>query len=1142
MPRPRSLPPGLALAWGLAALTLVIAFVQRFGEAYLDSRIELTTEPGLFLERVAAVWSPTTDLGHVQSGQFVGYLFPMGPWFAATDALGVPPWISERLWLALVLWAGAWGVVCLLRALYRPEIGPAHAVAALVFLCNPYVVVYVNRSTVTLLAYAALPWLLLAVHRGLRDPRGWRWPAVAALAIAAGGAGANAAVLFWVALAPLALVVYELVVLRARGRAVVAFGWRALFLVVLSSLWWIVPLGIQSAYGADLLGLSEKPETIWGSTTMAESLRLLGLWISYYAGGFGEIEPASKAVDPLLFSRPVIVATFALPLAAFAGVLVTRRWRFAPFFGLLAVAALVVMSIGYPLEKRSAKALLDLYYDVPALQFLRTTYKAAPLVAISMACLIGVAAGDLASRWRERHDDVRSGCVVGWAAAGVVLVLAGLPLFTGRAIERDAAYGEVPASWPAAMRDAERATPADRRIMVLPGQQFSAFRWGRTMTPLAPALTRRPVLQRSVARTSGGRAAQLQDAVDDLVQQRRLVPGQLTPLLEWLGVGQVIVAADGWPGQSAEAAPTAIADALRGQPGFDRPAGRYGPSRVATPAVGDTGARLAVPALRRYDTSPRAAPVVRLKPLEGTTVLEGDGNGLAALAAAGRLDARRAVFYAGDLTREQIAEQVRSGADLVLTDSHRHQILNPSNILGAAGPILTADVPLPKERPSYGLFDELGSAARTVAVRPAFARLDSPASAVAPLGQENRPEAAVDGRLGTSWFPPDDQADCICLELTVRSPRPVSSIRVHPRAFGLGSTVPLGVSVDGGAEDEVDVAPQAWNDVQLPVAGRTIRLRTSTFTGRYGLDEVQIPGVRTGELLRLPTRLASETRGQDLSRNAIAIELLRTTTDAPTHTDDGEDPEAAVSRSVLLPVARRFASRAGRRRRARRPTPCSTGSTGLPPGWRFASSGRLEGVPGWRASSAFDGRAETAWVADSSGSERPWLSWHAPRPVDVRRLRLVRGPEEYGFPQRLDVVAGTAQFDDVPVAADGVVTLPRTVRGSDVRLEVTRSTAPRGRALKREVGAVAVAEIEVPGLDPPRAAASGPLRTACGALTVRAGAARATARVTGTIEALNAGDPLRVAGCGPQSELTLGQGSRRSSPGRGATVPCARIG
>src|SRR4051812_24231785 len=65
---------------GLGLLSFLLAFGQRPGRGFDDTRIELTVDAVRFLERVGAVWSPTTDLGHAQSGQFVGYLFPMGPW------------------------------------------------------------------------------------------------------------------------------------------------------------------------------------------------------------------------------------------------------------------------------------------------------------------------------------------------------------------------------------------------------------------------------------------------------------------------------------------------------------------------------------------------------------------------------------------------------------------------------------------------------------------------------------------------------------------------------------------------------------------------------------------------------------------------------------------------------------------------------------------------------------------------------------------------------------------------------------------------------------------------------------------------------------------------------------------------------
>src|SRR3954470_12919766 len=203
----RSARTDAALPLGLAALAFLLAFVQRPGWASSDTKIDLHVDPWRFLGDVTSTWTPTGSLGHVQGGQYSGYLFPMGPFFALGHALGIPDWLIGRLWLGTLIALGAWGVVRLLDAWLGPERGVAHVVAGLVFSLNPYVVVFSNQTSVTLLGYAALPWLLLCVHRGLRNPRGWWWPAALALLVAATGGGVNAAVTAWLvpALALLAL-------------------------------------------------------------------------------------------------------------------------------------------------------------------------------------------------------------------------------------------------------------------------------------------------------------------------------------------------------------------------------------------------------------------------------------------------------------------------------------------------------------------------------------------------------------------------------------------------------------------------------------------------------------------------------------------------------------------------------------------------------------------------------------------------------------------------------------------------------------------------------------------------------------------------------------------------------------------------
>ena len=56
------------------------------------------------------------------------------------------------------------------------------------------------------------------------------------------------------------------------------------------------------------------------------------------------------------------------------------------------------MTAGFPPGTPLRRALTFTYNHVAAVQFLRTTYKAGPLVALALACLAGAAAAEL---WRR---------------------------------------------------------------------------------------------------------------------------------------------------------------------------------------------------------------------------------------------------------------------------------------------------------------------------------------------------------------------------------------------------------------------------------------------------------------------------------------------------------------------------------------------------------------------------------------------------------------------------------------------------------------------------------------------------------------------------------------------------------------------
>ena len=75
----------------------------------------------------------------------------------------------QRIWLGLIFALSAWGVLRLLDAFVGRPRGVAHLVAAAFYLLNPYTVIFTGRTSIALLGYAALPWLLLIVHRGVRE-------------------------------------------------------------------------------------------------------------------------------------------------------------------------------------------------------------------------------------------------------------------------------------------------------------------------------------------------------------------------------------------------------------------------------------------------------------------------------------------------------------------------------------------------------------------------------------------------------------------------------------------------------------------------------------------------------------------------------------------------------------------------------------------------------------------------------------------------------------------------------------------------------------------------------------------------------------------------------------------------------------
>ncbi|MDX6571556.1 MAG: arabinofuranan 3-O-arabinosyltransferase, partial [Gaiellales bacterium] len=680
----------------LAAGCYLLALLQRPGLASSDTKIDLHVDPSGFLSDVAAVWSPTGSLGHIQGGQYGGYLWPMGPFFALLHGIGLSPWVVQRLWLGTLLALGAWGVVRLLDALWSRERGVAHIVAGLLFVLNPYVVVFASRTTITLLGYALLPWLLLVVHRGARAVSGrWWWAAAFGLLVTSTGGGVNAAVTGWLLVGPVLLAGCEVLVCGAQWRALRAFAWRAVVGSLVASIWWIVPVLVQAGYGIDFLKFTEQVGSIWNTTSLPESLRLMGYWPSYLGVGYTDtLRPYFGDSGTMLFNPLVLVASLLVPALSLWGFVWTRRWRYGPFFLLLALAGLLIMSAGFPEGTPLRKAATFTYNHVQAVQFLRTTYKAGPLLALGLACLGGVAFAEL---WRRAGGAIAAGrkaaagtrrrVAAGLALAGL-LVFASLPLFQGRAVELT--WKRIPAAWKDAARGLDRDLPRGSRAVVLPGQPFAFYRWGGTVDPILPSLTERPVAIRNVPPYDDLHAVDLLWTTDNLVQQQRLLPGELPSLLDLLSARAVVTGADDDVARSGGMPPAEAARALRAGE-LPRARRSYGPESpfAAPPDTLDTP--LTLPEVRRYDL-PAARGLVRVEAASPATVVDGGASGVGDLASLGGLERDRPLLYAGDLDAAAIRRAAAAGGDIVVTDSNRRRAFVASRPRQSYGWTLPASV------------------------------------------------------------------------------------------------------------------------------------------------------------------------------------------------------------------------------------------------------------------------------------------------------------------------------------------------------------------------------------------------------------------------------------------------------------------
>ncbi|MGB3169348.1 MAG: alpha-(1-_3)-arabinofuranosyltransferase [Rhodococcus sp. (in: high G+C Gram-positive bacteria)] len=552
-------------------MALTLSLLQVPGYTVADTKYDLTQNPLGFLARAAHQWTAQAPLGQVQN-QAYGYFFPHGAFFALGDVLAIPPWITQRIWWALLLIAGFWGIVRLTEAL---GIGSrsSRLIAATAFALSPRVVTTLTSISSETMPMMLAPWVLIPIVRAFGStPQNWGVRSLAAqsaLAVALMGA-VNA-----VATAAACLVgVVWVLCHRPNRRWLVFSGWWTGFLL-LATLWWIVPLLLLGRVSPPFLDYIESSGTTTQWASLAEILRGTSSWTPF-------VSPERVAGAVLVTQPAAVIATGAIAAAGLAGLAMRSmpargRLTVLLFVGIVGLTAGYVGELGSPIAD-SVRVFLD-----SAGAPLRNVHKLEPLVRIPL--VLGLAhllakvplPGSAApAEWRHAIAHPERDKMV--AVAGLVLVALTFSTslaWTGKLAPRGA-YEAVPDYWHDAadwLTENASGTSPDgsdaQRALVVPGAPFALQTWGLTRDEPLQALATTPwAVRDSVPLTPPG-AIRALDSVQRLLADGRPSAGLADTLLGQ-GIHYVVVRNDLDPESSRSARPALVHAALDGSPGLEK--------------------------------------------------------------------------------------------------------------------------------------------------------------------------------------------------------------------------------------------------------------------------------------------------------------------------------------------------------------------------------------------------------------------------------------------------------------------------------------------------------------------------------------------------------------------------------------------
>lgn len=977
---------------GLTAL----AFIQDPGRIAADTKLDLNINPGGLMSRALHLWDAMGFSGQLQN-QGYGYLWPMGPFYWLGQTIGLPTWVVQRLWWALLLCTAFLGMVKLASLLGIGTRG-TRVVGALAFALAPRVVSTMGAVSIESWPLALAPWVLIPLVKGSLGGSPRKWAALSGVAfLCIGGVNAVATV------AVLPLGVWWLLTRQRSRRLWSLTGWWVVS-IGLASLWWLLPLLLLGQYSPPFLDWIESANVTTSVTSGINVMRGADAWLPYLVDNTGPLLPAGWE---LVTSWWGVLATGLVAAVGAAGLAI----RGLPQRSFLVGAAIIgfgLVSLGHVgipagIGSEEIRSLLD-----GVLAPLRNVHKfdavlRLPLTLGLMAAL--AAAFSWVGQRRLRGLPVRTVLV---AFVVAVIAASALPLVQGLGT-RGRSYIDVPQYWREAADYLVDQPPG--RALVVPEASFGVFQWGRTNDEPFQAFGSVPWAVRDSVPLSSAGNIRLLDSIKAQLESGRGSAG-LSELLWRSGFTQVVVRNDLDRYAAKSPYRSVIHSTIANSPGLLRTA-YFGPvlnTFVSPTLIADEGLDGTYPAVEVFEVVPPAgqgdrtgqggaaeqgevSPRVTLRDASRPTIVAGGAEAVLSAAAAGQ--ALGTVVVAGDP-----GVAAMPAGTVLGTDSLRRQEVNFGAVRNNLSNTLTASEEYSMDRPVHDYLSTPSARNSVAEFEPGVGLTASSsggqANAARNRSAANQPWAAVDGDGQTRWLT-GDYAPGLGQWWQLNFGESVDLGTELPAVLTAGSPgasrpTAIDVTTDAGTV-RTDFAATDDPVVLAVPPGPTATLRLTmraAESGRndtgFGIAELTLPDGAVARSVRplgegeADGWLFQATPG---SRGGCVMNGERISCSA----DLGRPGEelTGIDRTIDLPTATTFRVRATA-------LPRDTGAvdrllTVANAPAKVTASSTLVGDPGARAAAAMDGSGATAWIANPL-DRSPTLEVALRQPATVSGLKI----------------------------------------------------------------------------------------------------------------------------------------------------------